>query len=128
MSVLSHNIAAALAEWLGEAVPTGLSLRSDGSSIQVYYGGEALGGSQALEIIDDNDDRSLSKKIETATCTALDGIQDVIIEKILGPWPGQPARSADLPQPGCRVAGNELLVWFGDEAVPAVPIQPIRLR
>jgi hypothetical protein len=109
-------------------MPGGMSLRSEGSSIQVLAQDEVIGGTPALEIISDDDGRALSEKIETAACAALSGIQDVIVENIHGPWPNSPGNGTDLPQPGCRVAGTELRAWFGDEAAPAVSVHPVRLR
>ena len=87
-----------------------------------------IGGSPALDIMEENDDRSVTEKIETAVRAILDGIQDVIIENIHGSWPGQPGSGSELPMPDCRVVGDELLVWFGDEAIPTLALPPIRLR
>lgn len=127
MNVSSRKLAAVLAERIGSIVPSGLSLRSEESNIEVRSGGQVLGGSAALEIIGDEDGRSLSERIETAARSALSAIQDVIIETTHRPWPGQPSADSALPQPDCRIAGDHLLVWFGDEATPVVSIAPIAL-
>ncbi len=127
MDALSDKIAADIAELIGEALPTGLSLRSAGSNILLLSSDQVLGCSPALEIIDDNDGRSLREKIEIAVRSALSGIQDVVIESQGDLWPGQSGHGADVPQPNCRTAGRELLVWFGDEAAPALSISPIKL-
>jgi len=128
MTVSSHDLAADLAGRLNEAIPASLSLRSKAGTIEVCSNGQTVGGSPALKIIDDNDGRSRSERIETATRAALSGIQDVIIENIRGPWPGQPSHGAEFPKPDCRVVGDELLAWCGDEADPALPLSPIRLN
>ena len=128
MSVSSHNLAAEISERLNDFVPGGLSIYSTDDAIEVYSGGRMIGGSPALDIIGENDDSNITERIETAVRATLDGIQDVIIEDIHGSWPGPPGSGSELPMPDCRVAGDELLVWFGDEATPALALPPIRLR
>jgi hypothetical protein len=127
MSVSSHDIAARLADHLRATLPAGLSLHAEGATLEVRSGERAIGGSPALQIIDDHDDRSFPERIETATRAALSAIQDVIIEATGGPWPGQSVRGPDLPQPDCRCDGTRLFVWFGDVASPVLSIPPIVL-
>jgi hypothetical protein len=127
MNVSSHDLATALAKRLHEVAPDGLSVRSTGASIEVISGRQAIGASPALEIIDENDNRSLQDRVETATRAALSGVQDVIIEDIREPWPGRPGSGGDIPEPDCRIVGQELLLWFGDEVVPALVLPAVRL-
>jgi hypothetical protein len=128
MNVSSHNLAVDIAERLNDFAPDGLSIGSVGKAIEVYSGDRMIGGSPALGIIDENDDRSVTAKIETAVRAALDGIQDVIIEDIHRPWPGPPGPGSELPMPDCRVSGDGLLVWFGDEAAPVLAFPRIALH
>jgi hypothetical protein len=128
MNVSFRNLAVSISGQLDDLVPDGLSIGSADGTIEVYSGGRVVGGSPALEIIDENDDRSVSARIETAVRATLSGIQDVIIEYIHSPWPGQQDHGAEIPEPNCRVTGDELLVWFGDEAAPTLVLPPIRLR
>jgi hypothetical protein len=127
MNVSSHDLAAALAERLNEVAPGGLSVRSAGASIEVVSGAQAVGGSPALEIIDENDDRSLQDRVETATRAVLSGVQDVIIENIREPWPGGSGSRGDVPEPDCRIVKQELLIWFGDETDPALTLPAVSL-
>jgi hypothetical protein len=134
MSVRSHNIAAALAERLSEVAPPGISLRPYGAEIQVRQDERVVGSAPALEIIDDDDGRSLPDRLETAVRAALAGIQDVIMESLHDPWPepskllGSPGGGADLPHPDSHVTGTELLAWFGDASDPVLSLRPIGFR
>ena len=74
--VSSRELAAALAARLSAIVPRGFSVRSDGTNLKVYLNGELVGGSAALEIIEDDDDRSVEERIEDAVGGVLSAIQD----------------------------------------------------
>jgi hypothetical protein len=126
--VSSRNLAAALAERLAHIVPRGFSVRSEDTDISVYRDGKLVGGSAALEIINDDDGRGLDERIEVAVQAVVSGIQDDIIETIKGPWPGTSTRGVDLPMPDCRVTDDQLRVWFGDEKAPVASVPPISLR
>jgi hypothetical protein len=126
--VSSRELAALLAERLNQIVPTGFSVRSQDINVDVYAGGKSLGGSAALEILEDDDGRTAREKIETAVQSVLSSIQDTIIETVKGPWPGTSPRGADLPMPGCRVTGDQLWFWFGYEDAPVVSAPPIQLN
>lgn len=126
--VSSRELAALLAERLNQIAPTGFSVRSEDANVDVYADGRNLGGSAALEILEDDDDRSPEEKIETAVLAVLSSIQDTIIETVKGPWPGTSSHGADLPMPGCRVTGDQLLFWFGDQDGPVVSAPPIPLH
>ncbi len=128
MNASSRDLAADLAERLNGALPDGLSARCAGAVIEVYSGGRVAGRFPALSIIDDDDDRGVTARIETATRAVLSGIQDAVIEDIRGPWPPRGGHGQELALPDCRVSGDELLVWFGDESTPALALPPITLR
>lgn len=131
MNVSSRKLAADLAETIGEIAPEGLSLRAAGPAIEVCTAdGRLLGGLSALEIIDENDDRSAAERIEVAVDATVSGIQDVIIEfHTHASWPGDPhGGGAGLPLPECRVTGEHLQVWFGSETAPAISLPPITLK
>ncbi len=96
--------------------------------MNVYHDGRDLGGSPALVILAEHDGRSVDEKIETAVDAVLSDVQDRIIEARKGPWPGESGRGADLPMPDCRVTGDQLRLWFGEENAPVISVAPIALR
>jgi hypothetical protein len=130
MNVSSRDLAVGLARGLDGAAPDGLSVRAVNGNLEVRSGVLPVGGSAALEILqDDAGTGPTADRIETATRAALAGIQDVIIESTRSPWPRRSADNGtgnDLPQPDCRVRDAELLAWFGDEATPALALPAIR--
>jgi enolase len=128
MDVSSRELAAILAERLNHIVPTGFMVQSKDVNVDVYADGKSLGGSAALEILDDDDDRSVEEKIETAVQAVLSSIQDTIIETVKEPWPGTSPHGTDLPMPDCRVTGDQLRFWFGDQEAPVVSAAPIPLH
>ena len=128
MDVSSRELAADLADRLNQIVPAGFTVRSEGIRVNVYQDGRDLGGSPALVILAERDGRSVDEKIETAVLAVLSDIQDRIIEACKGPWPGGFGRGADLPMPDCRVTGDRLRLWFGEENAPVISVAPIALR
>jgi len=128
MDVSSRELAADLADRLNQIVPTDFTVRSEGIRVDVYQDGRDLGGSPALVILAERDGRSVDEKIETAVQAVLSDVQDRIIEACKGPWPGGFGRGADLPMPDCRVTGDRLRLWFGDENAPVISVAPITLR
>jgi len=126
--VTLRELAAALAGRLNKIVPAGFTVQSNGISVDVYHDGRDLGGTPALDILADRDGRRVSEKIEVAVRAVLSAVQDRVIEELKGPWPGEFRRGADLPIPDCRVAGDQLLLWFGDESAPAISVLAIPLH
>jgi hypothetical protein len=130
MDASSRELATALADRLNQIVPVGFAVRvqPEGISLNVYQDGWDLGGAAALEILADRDGRSDAEKIEAAVQAVLSDVQDRVIEACKKPWPGGTQRGADLPLPDCRVTGDQLRLWFGDENAPVISVTPIALR
>ena len=128
MDASSRELAAALADRLNQIVPDGFTVRSEGVSVNVYQDDQDLGGSPALEILADRDGRSVDEKIEAGVQAVLSDVQDRVIKARKGPWPGVSGRGTDLPMPDCRVTGDRLQLWFGDENAPVISVAPIELR
>jgi hypothetical protein len=130
MDASSRELAAALANRLNQIVPAGFAVRvrPEGVSLNVYQDGQDLGGAAALEILADRDGRSAVEKIEAAVQAVLSDVQDRVIEAGNKPWPGETQHGADLPMPDCRVTGDQLRLWFGDENAPVISVAPIALR
>lgn len=128
MDASSRELAAALADRLNQIVPDGFTVRSEGVSVNVYQDDQDLGGSPALEILADPDGRSVDEKIEAGVQAVLSDVQDRVIKACKGPWPGVSGPGTDLPMPDCRVTGDRLRLWFGDENAPVISVAPIALH
>jgi hypothetical protein len=117
--------AAAIAARLDTVVPESISVRAEGSVVGVYDP-SWWGGSSAADILDEEDGRSIVELVETAAHGILNSTQDVVMESTREQWPLREAgaRAAD---PGARVVGEHLHLWFGDEAAPVLRLQPIDL-
>ena len=91
----------------------------------LYCDGERDMTSNILHIVED-DTRSLSERLETATSGVLNSIQDAISELEHVPWPSTDGR--EMAMPGARLLKERLVLWYGDEANPLVSLQPIAVR
>jgi hypothetical protein len=121
----SHKLAAMLAARLTSVVPSHLAVRTDGDSVDVFDGGENIGGSAASSIVEDNDARSLEEKIEVASWAVLSGVQDAIAEALRVQWPVLPKGGMALP--GVRNEGGQVHLWFGEQVAPVILLPPIEL-
>ena len=100
-----------------------MSVRAEGSAVSVYDP-RLCGGSAAPEVLTRDDGRSLGKLVETAAYAVMDSVQDVVMESTREQWPMGAVRAAD---PGTRVIGNRLHLWFGDEHKPVLRLEPVDL-
>ena len=125
MRALSHELAAILASRLHEGAPGGFSVRADGEQIGVFAGSKLVGGSAASGIVDDDDNRPLAEKIETAVFAVLDATQDCIAEELTMPWPRVPGER--MITPIVRREGARLRFWYGDEDTAVLEFRPIDL-
>src|SRR5581483_11925255 len=117
------RFAAAVATRLNAVVPAGLSVRAEGSGVGLYDP-ELCGGSNSAEILRDEDGRSPVELVETVAWGILNGIQDVVMESTKEQWPVGPRGAAE---PGARVVGEQLHLWFGDEVAPILRLEPVEL-
>ena len=118
-----HRFAAALAARLNAVVPRGLSVRAEGSAVSVYDP-VLSGGSAGADIFGKGDRRSIAELVETAAWAIMNSIQDVVMESTREQWPMGAARAAD---PGVRVVGDRLHLWFGDEENPVLRLESVDL-
>jgi len=114
-----------MTERLDRVVPSGLSVRSDGCSVNVYCKGLHLHGSAAADYVADVDGRTLADRLSTAAWAILSGTQDAIMEILTEQWPLGPNGGAAEPE--ARVEGDRLLMWFGEEQAPVVALPPLDL-
>jgi hypothetical protein len=117
------RFAQAIAAWLDAVVPRGLSVRADGAAV-IVYDPIPWGESVAAEILGDDDDRSVAERLETAARAIMCSAQDEIMESTREQWPLGPTGAAN---PDARVIGEDLQMWFGDEAAPILRLEPVHL-
>src|SRR5262245_29445706 len=117
------RFAAALAARLNAVVPSGLSVRAEGSAVSVYDPGLA-GGSAAAETLTREDGRPIVEQVELVAYAILNGTQDVVMESTREQWPMGATRAAE---PGARIIGDRLHLWFGDEDQPVLRLESVDL-
>src|SRR6266487_81462 len=123
--VSPERFAAAVADRLNAVVPRGLSVRAEGTTDSLYDPSWWPASSAAV-IVTDDDDRSLVERAETAARSILNATQDVVMESMREQWP-RPTGAANAPYPDARVVGEQLQMWFGDEAAPVLRLKPVDL-
>jgi len=104
-------------------VPGGLSVRAEGSAVSLYDR-VSWGASLAADILTDEDGRSIVQRVETAAYAIMSSIQDEVMESTKEQWPVGPRGAAE---PEARVIGEQLHLWFGDEAAPIIRLEPVDL-
>ena len=113
MHASSRKLAIALTERIGEVVPAPLTLRAEGSGVSLYADGELIGGSDAASIVDDQDSRTFSERVETAVRAVLSGVQDSILRYLRVEWPTD--GEGELALPGARTEAGRVHLWYGSE-------------
>jgi len=120
-----EQFAAEVARRLDKIVPSGLSVRAEGTSVNVYSATDDRHASAGAEIIADQDGRTFAELAQAAAWSILDGAQDGVMELLREQWPlGRDGKAVDA---GTRVNGSELLMWFGDERAPVIALAPLSL-
>jgi len=124
MHASSHELALALAARLGEVVPAGVTLDAVRNSISVYADGELMVSSQAARILEEVDDRTLNKRVESAVLAVLSDVQDSVMRHLRSKWPTDGRGLLALP--GARADQNRVLLWYGvSDDRPVISFRPI---
>ncbi|MGQ0630823.1 MAG: hypothetical protein ACT4P1_07250 [Sporichthyaceae bacterium] len=111
-------------------MPTGVKLRASDGGLHVDAGGQSWAGSDALEILDDADQWSVSEGseiVERVVRATLSGVQDAISRARAEVWPSVPGSPSVMAHAEARVVDGVLHVWFGDEDAPVLRFDPIPL-
>jgi hypothetical protein len=127
LTPLPDRFAAAVAARLDDVVPPGFAVRSHGPGIDVYL--EGYTGPPTMTASAQNLARlqkPLEKEIESIAWAMLNGVQDGVMETTAEQWPIDGAGRA--AEPGARVEGEVLRMWFGDERAPILMLAPLNLR
>jgi hypothetical protein len=120
------QLASALAERLAQVLPEGFSISPEGHKLWLDtpdgYGNSAWAGS-----VDENPtDLSL---YSGAAEVVLSSIQDGVSMTLREPWPlMMVGGKRQMAMPGAKVVDGVLELWYGEEEVPAIRFQPIKLR
>ncbi len=117
------RFAAAVATRLNSVVPAGLSVRAEGAGVTLYDP-QSWGASLAADFLADEDGRSIVERVETVAYAIMNSVQDEVMESTKEQWPVGPRGAAE---PGARVIGEQLHLWFGDEAAPVLRLEPVDL-
>ena len=120
----ARKLAVALAGRLDAVVPSRLRVRADGTSVNVYDGGEVWHGSAASEILEDDADRTVAERAASATSAVISGVQDAVAKALREQWPALPTGGMALPH--TRTDGENVYLWYGrDEDHPFLVLAPI---
>lgn len=125
MHASSHKLAPALADRLGDVLPSGLSVRASGGGIEIVApGGVLIGGSNAAALVDDAEGETSRDEVETAARAILSAIQDDVMEYLTLQWPV--GDGGEVGVPNARADADRLHLWFGtSETSPVVRLRPI---
>lgn len=125
MTALSRNLTTLLARGLNDVLPPRFSVRADDGHIELYIDNVWDLTSSIGEIVED-EERTLSERLETAVYSVLNGVQDHICRHLGKPWPSTDDR--EMAMPGVRADTEAIHLWYGRaESMPTVRIQPIRI-
>ena len=114
----------ALVTAIADVLPAGFVARADGDVIYVDPPG-GHGVSTSLAQLDpENTD---ADDYADAAWNVLSMVQDVVSESTAEPWPAALGPSGDLPEPGTRVDGRTVHLYFGTDEQPILTVASIPL-
>jgi len=121
-----EQFAAGLVQRLIPVLPAGFAARADGDVVSVDAP-DGFGGGTALAGLLDRDDLDLQDYADAAW-SVLSMAQDVVCETTSDPWPAAVGPERDLAEPGTRVDGASIALWFGAEDQPVLTLAPIAIE
>ena len=119
-----EQFARTLVERLGPVLPAGFTVRADGDVVRIE-GGEGLGASASLALLDPEE--AEPQDYADAAWNVLSMAQDVVSETAAEPWPAPMGSADDIPEPGTRVEGLTIHLYFGPDEQPVLLLSPIDL-
>ncbi len=124
----SEKVAAALAERLRSGAPAGVQVGAEAGRVFVDAGSGRRADSAAPVILDDPQGWQAGEEnqlLETVACVTLGEVQDAICEVLSTAWPVVPGDPEALAEPGARVEGGFLHLWFGNPSAPVLALAVI---
>jgi hypothetical protein len=118
----TSTLARELVSRLAAIVPPGISVVTDGASIDVASARSRV-SVDFRSIVEQAGEEDANA--ELGARAVLDAVQDFVAEELTRPWP---EGAASLPLPAAAVERGSLRLWYGDELHPALELPPIPLR
>jgi hypothetical protein len=118
------EFAQALVASLGTVLPPGFAARAEGHVIRLEAP-DGLGASTSIGYLDPQE--ATAEDYADAAWNVLSMAQDVVSETIADPWPAGMGSGTDLPEPGTRVEGQTVHLYFGAEEDPVLILAALRL-
>jgi hypothetical protein len=119
------QFAAALVERLAPILPAGFSARADEGGVWIDAP-DGLGSATSVAELLDRDDLEPQDYADVAWAV-LSMAQDVVSETTTDPWPVAMGPGLDLAEPGTRVDGGSVQLYFGPDEQPVLRLPPIPL-
>lgn len=122
----SCKLAAALADRIGEVLPSPLLIRATGPDLDLYADDRHDVVLSTPRLVDDEDDRTFGEKVETAAASVLSSVQDVVSCCLVEQWP--PDADGRMADANARVDKGRVHLWYGiDQAAAVITLRPIEL-
>ena len=121
-----EQFASALVERLAAILPAGFTARADDDGIWIDAP-DGLGAATNVESLLDHDEPE-PEDYASAAWNVLSLAQDVVSETTSDPWPAAIGPGTDLAEPGTRVEGGTIALWFGAEDQPVLTLRPIEIE
>jgi hypothetical protein len=116
----------ALVERLAPILPAGFAAHADSGAVQIDAPDGFGSATHIAELLDRDD--LLAEDYATAAWTVLSMAQDVVSETTTDPWPSALGPGGDLAEPGTKVDGAQIHLWFGAEDQPVLTLPPIEIE
>jgi hypothetical protein len=121
-----EQFAAALVERLAPILPAGFSARADAGGVCIDAP-DGLGSATSVADLLDRDDLEPQDYADVAWAV-LSMAQDVVSETTTDPWPVAMGSTRDLAEPGTRVEGGTVHLYFGAEEQPVLILPPVQIE
>lgn len=120
-----EQFANALVAVLSPILPAGFAVRAAGDVVHIDAP-DGLGSSTSLAYLDPDD--ADAQDYADAAWNVLSMVQDVVSETVADPWPAAAGSGSDLAEPGTRVEGVSVALYFGPDEAPVTVLGSIPLE